>query len=608
MVCRCSPLRPTSCSHRPRLHLRSHGGPLAGADAGDGSLTAAVGVRSPGDGVRRSQDPQVAAVAASAPGDCSAPTTTRRGLPGRDPVPPWPGDHAELQPVTKSTRRVDVVLKPPPPPVRVSATIVGLTSRSATPGNVSTDGLIHERATDLGFGSGSGGFDEDIEEFFGQLWVIPSSPSHRRPSPPPSHPPLICWIRKELVDSGEFGVADCFIASNSDCRRQVPKVIWAPSLRCGGQPSFAEILRRPSMSGPVAGRGRGRSQPQRPHPVQPGGNQRPPPMQHGGQGTVVMPQSRPQAPRPAPRNINRLPQGQNNQTQFAQNLQFQQVPQQQHQVQQQIQPMQMQNRFQHNQPQRNISQSYGNQQQFNQRHGNVFGQGQGQLPQQVVNNQQMQGEVCVPQPPPASPIPIEQVMETRYFKMVCFNCGDPGHFVGNCIKPKACFICGASDHPVHQCPDWYSMHPCAAYFGSANSGLGFYHIDPPSEAESKWVNIDNCAIVNIRKGDISVPDLEKNFNAIFCKHKKWPWQIREIDNKNFLVRFPPWKSVSELIDFPAFDLENAGVNVKIVAWDGDCEPLAVLPVAWMLVKGLPLRSVLSRPLLRWHIVLVSLWM
>jgi hypothetical protein len=51
--------------------------------------------------------------------------------------------------------------------------------------------------------------------------------------------------------------------------------------------------------------------------------------------------------------------------------------------------------------------------------------------------------------------------------------------------------------------------------------------------------------------------LEKNFNAIFCKHKKWPWKIREIDNKNFLVRFPPWKSVSELIDFPAFDLETA---------------------------------------------------
>jgi hypothetical protein len=161
-------------------------------------------------------------------------------------------------------------LKLPPPPIRVCATIVGHTSRSATLGNVSTDGLIHQRATDLGFGSGSGGFDEAIEEFFGQCWVIPSSPSRRRPSPPPSHP-LICWICKELVDSGEFGVADCFIASNSDSRHQVPKVIRAPSLRCGGQPSFAEVLRRPSMSGSIAGRGRGRSQPQRPHTVQPGG-------------------------------------------------------------------------------------------------------------------------------------------------------------------------------------------------------------------------------------------------------------------------------------------------------------------------------------------------
>jgi hypothetical protein len=25
--------------------------------------------------------------------------------------------------------------------------------------------------------------------------------------------------------------------------------------------------------------------------------------------------------------------------------------------------------------------------------------------------------------------------------LVCFNCGDPGHFIGNCVKPKLCFIC-----------------------------------------------------------------------------------------------------------------------------------------------------------------------
>ncbi|KAM0861160.1 hypothetical protein ACQ4PT_046084 [Festuca glaucescens] len=57
--------------------------------------------------------------------------------------------------------------------------------------------------------------------------------------------------------------------------------------------------------------------------------------------------------------------------------------------------------------------------------------------------------------------------------------------------------------------------------------------------------------------------------------------------KNFLVRFPPWKSIPELIDFPAFDLESEGITIKIMEWDGDDVPLAELPVVWVHVKGIP---------------------
>ena len=41
-------------------------------------------------------------------------------------------------------------------------------------------------------------------------------------------------------------------------------------------------------------------------------------------------------------------------------------------------------------------------------------------------------------------------------------------------------------------------------------------------------NFMNCAIVNVRKGEIDAHELEKNLNAIFYKHNKWPWQIREM--------------------------------------------------------------------------------
>ncbi|KAM0882031.1 hypothetical protein ACQ4PT_032519 [Festuca glaucescens] len=368
--------------------------------------------------------------------------------------------------------------------------------------------------------------------------------------PPRHHPPpakfssLICWIRKELVDAGRFTRSDCFVASRSDCLRRVPKVI---PVSCPHGCEFGSRSWSWSAASPSV-------------PPQP---------------------PRSQGPRPTPRHQNFQNRQASQQTQFGQ---FQFAPnQQQHPPQQ---------RYQQNPVHRPVVQNdmYGQfPQQVNTRQGNQVQQRQVQFQQTAIvqRGQVDEASASQPQPPPASPIPVEQIMEARYFKLVCFNCGDPGHFVGNCIKPKICFICGLPDHPVHLCPDWFTIHPCAAYFGSASSGLGFYHVDAPTEEETRWVNIENCAIVNVRKGDLNVQQLEKNLNAIFCKHKKWPWQIREVDVKNFLVRFPPWKNVPELIEFPAFDLEADGVTVKILHWDGDCKPLAELPVVWIQVRGLP---------------------
>ena len=99
---------------------------------------------------------------------------------------------------------------------------------------------------------------------------------------------------------------------------------------------------------------------------------------------------------------------------------------------------------------------------------------------------------------------------------------------------------------MYACPEWLKEHPTASYFGSASPGLGFYHLDIPSDSDTKWLNFENCGMVSVRKGSISIAELEKDFNAIFCKYKKWPWQIRELEPNSFVARFPPWKSIKEL--------------------------------------------------------------
>jgi hypothetical protein len=57
----------------------------------------------------------------------------------------------------------------------------------------------------------------------------------------------------------------------------------------------------------------------------------------------------------------------------------------------------------------------------------------------------------------------------------------------------------------------------ASYICSAGSGLGFYHIEVPELETTSWLNISNCGVVVIRRGEISLKELERELSEIFCK-------------------------------------------------------------------------------------------
>lgn len=123
--------------------------------------------------------------------------------------------------------------------------------------------------------------------------------------------------------------------------------------------------------------------------------------------------------------------------------------------------------------------------------------------------------------------------------MTCYNYGEPGHFVGNCTRPKICFMCGIPCHHMNACPAWKRDHPVAAYVGSASQGLGFYHLEVPDVESTQWLNMTNCSVVRVKAGVISLVELEVELLEIYSKD--WPWQIRELEKGSFLVRFPPHK-------------------------------------------------------------------
>jgi hypothetical protein len=109
---------------------------------------------------------------------------------------------------------------------------------------------------------------------------------------------------------------------------------------------------------------------------------------------------------------------------------------------------------------------------------------------------------------------------------------------------------------------WYSLLPTTQYWGSANPGLGFFHVEVEGPEAVQWLNMYNVGIVVVKEGEISVEELQKSFNEMWTVN--WFWQITQLGPKRFLVRFPPSKRIKELVEYPSINLKKEGVVIYFV--------------------------------------------
>ena len=127
-------------------------------------------------------------------------------------------------------------------------------------------------------------------------------------------------------------------------------------------------------------------------------------------------------------------------------------------------------------------------------------------------------------------------------------------------KYRLCFICSKEDHQ-EECPVRKSGHRYATYVGSAANGVGFYNIEVPEVHEPQLIDLRNCGKLFIETGEITMEELKWELASTF-NAANWPWQIRQLDEWCYLVRFPPNKKVEDLADFVSFNLRKEGVSVS----------------------------------------------
>jgi hypothetical protein len=120
---------------------------------------------------------------------------------------------------------------------------------------------------------------------------------------------------------------------------------------------------------------------------------------------------------------------------------------------------------------------------------------------------------------------------------------------------------------------------------SASQGLGFYHLEVPDVESNQWLNLTNCGVVRIKTGTITLADLESELSKIYSKD--WPWQIKELNSANFLVRLSPNKKVPNIKNCPSFNLRKEGVQVEVLKWLGDLKPYGELQEDWVQINGIP---------------------
>jgi hypothetical protein len=139
------------------------------------------------------------------------------------------------------------------------------------------------------------------------------------------------------------------------------------------------------------------------------------------------------------------------------------------------------------------------------------------------------------------------------------------------------------------CLEWKKPQYATQYYGSANKGLGFYHINvaPRPGRFKHWTGFDNFGVFKVEEGELGEEEIVQTLKAQI--DREWQWKLMRMDEYRYLVKFPPHIKVESKVlgEATYFYLKNDEVMASPRVWNGNIEPVGQLKDVWVQIKGVP---------------------